>query len=149
MLNSFGLSESKRNELSKIFMSDKPDVFNHLLRDDINDPLFLKGMIYRSFLLLRLSNSSCRRVLKENPTIKKDELRFWWKPLGEALGLWDYDLEPDEFSDLWVDIEDASASINQILSKANISTNSFWQDHGNLGFLLGSNTRAGLWGLGI
>lgn len=150
MLNDLPIAEARRRELSVQFNMNYSSIYEAMSLTDISSQSFNKGILYRSFIFARLSNVFCNKLLKEAPAINKTTLEFWWKPLGLHFGLWDFMAEPDEFADLWEDLADLKAQIEEIVNRVDrISTNAFWKDNADMGFTLSTCSRIGFWGLGI
>lgn len=103
----------------------------------------------RAALLLRVATSACARLLRQNG-IMRDNLKFWWKTFGENRGLWDN--SPDDFLDLWADIEVAIEDTCEWNENTNESDCSYYKlrnDLSNaLSKLVGCELIA-LWGLGL
>lgn len=150
MLDDIGIAGNRKKELTEIFFTNYPDLFMAMSFTDITKQTFNRGMLYRAFIFIRLSNAFCNRLIKETPAIDKNVLEFWWKPLGLHFGLWDYLNEPTEFADLWQDFEDIKTPILNIINAAStVYTNAFWRENADLGFKLSTCPRIGFWGLGI
>lgn len=62
-------------------------------------------MLSRAALLLRLATGACARLAAE-ARVYKDDLKFWWMPLGIKFGLWEA-TEQDPLFIMWKDIEHA------------------------------------------
>ena len=63
-------------------------------------------ILARSLLMLRLASASTASLLS-SVGLSKEDLAFWWDPLGRDLGLWKLPNDFDLFSDLWNDVSDA------------------------------------------
>ena len=63
-------------------------------------------ILARSLLMLRLASGSTASLLS-SAGLSKDELKFWWDPLGRDLGLWQLPDDYAIFPDLWNDVSDA------------------------------------------
>ncbi len=70
------------------------------------DPRHHTEVMSRAALLLRVASGASARLLRL-ANINRDACEFWWKPLGEERGLWGADNAPDDFTELWADIEAA------------------------------------------
>ncbi|MEN5197253.1 hypothetical protein [Sphingobacterium faecium] len=149
MLDSFGISQSRKDQLKKYFNQTHENIYEPMSLVNFKKPEFIRGIIYRSFLFLRLSNTYNKTIISNNSNINKDSLSFWWRPLGVNFGLWEEDGDPEDFQDLWEDIDMYADDLNDIIQQNNYCTSSFWKKHSNLAFLLGTCNRIGLWGLGI
>ena len=68
----------------------------------------------RALLMLRLASARAS-VLLAAAGVSKSDLKFWWLPLGTDLGLW-YDLDEEDFVDLWTDVADAKESAEDRIS---------------------------------
>ena len=73
-------------------------------------------VLARSALLLWLATGACARLF-QNAGTSRHELLFWWRPLGKDKGLWGANAEPDEFRDLWADIEAAAIQVSTWLEE--------------------------------
>ena len=63
-------------------------------------------VLARALLLLRLA-SACTASLLASASLNKDDLEFWWNPLGRDLGLWDAQFDSESLSDLWTEVGDS------------------------------------------
>jgi len=111
LLNAMNIEGIKSQNLSKFLCNFDPQASNIISESTKKGYTFSHKIehapiISRAALLLRVSTGLCSRLL-ENTGISKDELAFWWNPLGVERGLWKLGEEPDEFTDLWADIESA------------------------------------------
>ena len=71
-------------------------------------------ILARALLMLRLASARAS-VLLAAAGVSKSDLKFWWLPLGTDLGLW-YDLDEEDFVDLWTDVADAKESAEDRIS---------------------------------
>lgn len=151
MLDGLGIQENRKQELYSIFLQDHSHIFEYLNLKDRKHPSFTKGMLYRSFFFLRLSNVFCKKLLREANNVDKEILEFWWKPLGLNGGLWEADNDPLEFADLWQDVADATQNFESNVDQNAHPTDtySFWRQNNYFGFTLSTCSRIGLWGLGL
>ncbi len=78
-------------------------------------------ILARSLLMLRLASASTASLL-DSASLKRNELEFWWLPLGKDLGLWQLPDDFDPFSDLWDDVSDARDEAETEISKLNQPT---------------------------
>ena len=72
-------------------------------------------ILARALLLLRIA-SACTSSLLESAEVSKQDLQFWWSPLGTDLGLWEKESEIETFSDLWQDVVDAKYEADSRIS---------------------------------
>jgi hypothetical protein len=116
-LDSLGIIDASRNEwtgfFSRVSLPQDPQVMSIAATGAKG-----KGaerhlqVISRAALLLRVASGSCRGLLEES-LISKTDLQFWWNPLGEERGLWAAAAAPEDFFDLWADIEDSLTKLNK------------------------------------
>src|SRR5271166_6516316 len=72
-------------------------------KSSLNDPEHHLQVISRAALLLRLATGTCE-LLKKEVALAREDLSFWWGPLGTGRGLWSPGNEPPSCSDLWGDV---------------------------------------------
>ena len=60
-------------------------------------------ILARGLLMLRLASASIANLLAV-AGISKDDLEFWWLPMGYDLGLWEATSDFATFPDLWTDV---------------------------------------------
>lgn len=111
LLDFMNINEKKSQQLSNFFSNfdriPSNIIFESTKKGYTKDrKIEQTPIISRAALLLRVATGLCSRLL-ENTEIVKEELNFWWNPLGIERGLWKQGEEPDEFTDLWADIETA------------------------------------------
>jgi hypothetical protein len=87
-----------------------------LKTNDRELPSYSIQMLSRAFLLLRLS-AGASSSLMEDCHVKKENVEFWWKPLGEARGLWDSSYQ-DPLLDMWVEVEEALSNLRNSSSSS-------------------------------
>ena len=63
-------------------------------------------ILARGLLMLRLASASTANLLAV-AGISKDDLEFWWLPMGYDLGLWEATSDFATFPDLWTDVAEA------------------------------------------
>jgi len=83
--------------------------------------------------------------------ITKPELEFWWRELGEEIGLWEPGLEPDQMADLWQDVQVAIDDIADWLDSHRGAMNTLQMER-DLSldlWQLKKFERAGLWTVGL
>jgi hypothetical protein len=112
MVDRMGLSGNLREEwlgflLRETSREDPRIIAEAMGRLEIDDPYHHVQVLARSALLLWMATGACARLFQDAGT-SRGELAFWWGPLGEDKGLWSINGEPDEFRDLWADIEAAA-----------------------------------------
>ncbi len=105
----------------------------------------------RAFLLLRMAAAGCAYHFRQVNQLA-DDLRFWWEPLGEGIGLWKRDSAPLRLEDLWEDVRDSVEGLSAGLGKSSpASTHELWANpmrHSQL-LHITQFQRAGLWSLGL
>lgn len=115
--------------------------------DDVSSPQ--QGMLARALMLLRLATGASRRMLI-NSGIQKEQLQFWWHRLGVELALWDDGNEPDDPQSLWLDVEEAIASIKGWVSAGDQKRmHSSRAKEGAALAVIDELERVGFWGLGL
>ena len=72
-------------------------------------------ILARGLLMLRLASASTASLI-EAASVSKEDLEFWWSPLGTDLGLWRSPTDYERFSDLWSDVADAKDDADAGLS---------------------------------
>jgi hypothetical protein len=115
------------------------------------DPGHHIQVIARATLLLRVATGACALLLRE-VGFDRSELRFWWKSLGEERGLWEPDNLPDEFVDLWSDVDASLDDIHPWIAGTDQATPSLarWRRECSYAVsVLGECERIALWGLGL
>ena len=107
----------------------------------------------RALLLLRLATGSCS-LLARGAEIAREDLRFWWEPLGRGRGLWAGEFDQD-FEDLWSDVEDELGELQMWGEAGPCSTSSLRRLDSSAagmepaGSIVGSCERLMLWGLAL
>jgi hypothetical protein len=108
-------------------------------------------VVARACLLLRVATGACAKLLREC-SLGRDEMEFWWKPLGEERGLWQSGNDPSDFMDLWSDIDDAIVKVLQweIDNSSLVPSNLAWRnDLEHEIAIMGECERIVLWGMGL
>ena len=96
---------------------EEPDdlvVFSHADNKSAGD---VHAMICRALLLLRTATSIVRTAFVDagfEPLA--DNVREWIEPVGIDRGFWSHDQQPDEFADLWGDVQDAVTELSDSIS---------------------------------
>lgn len=117
IMSNLGLSVSSNSSLINFLLRKSyrtlSPIFSEAKKGYIDDrgayrPL---GILARAFLLLRLATASIEDLLNES-NITKSDLEFWWREIGIKKGLWETGTEPNQFSDLWADINTAIIDYN-------------------------------------
>jgi hypothetical protein len=131
---------------------DTPVLFIEASRtDSIDNPRHHLQVIARSALLLRVATGACARLLREID-LGSTDLEFWWQPLGEEMGLWEPNIEPEELTDLWADVELALEEIRdwEVANQGRqVSFARWWRERAQPISVLGGCERIALWGLGL
>lgn len=106
-------------------------------------------VISRSALLLRMATGIAGSLLQRSGFTRRD-LEFWWKHLGEDRGLWAPADVPDDFLDLWSDVDEAITAVSGwIKGHANPSQKEWRMENSNSVWALTVCERVALWGLGL
>ena len=72
------------------------------------------AVLARATLLLRVANAVCAQRLNQS-RITRTDLEFWWNTVGLEYGLWANGDEPEDFADLWGDVEDARIRVESTI----------------------------------
>ena len=116
----------------------------------VTDPRHHVQVISRATLLLRVSTGACARLL-EDAGIGREDLEFWWKSLGEDRGLWEPGYEPDELTDLWLDVDaELENATRWEASSSGVASVARWiKEQARTLTVLGGCERIALWGMGL
>lgn len=111
-----GFSQGEIVSLTKLLSGDIRKITGYNLlawaseeRDDYKYHLF---MISRATFLLRVATGACARMITK-AKINKEDIRFWWMPLGVKLGLWK-STEMDPFNFMRDDIAQALKNLRNV-----------------------------------
>ena len=119
--------------------------------EDIHDINYHTQVLSRAPLLLRVATGACARLLQRTD-LKKEDLKFWWLPLGQERGLWDAGFEPDQMTDLWADVDTAVEEVKSWEGANAAQKPSLERWRRELPYqisVLGGFERVALWGLGL
>jgi hypothetical protein len=119
--------------------------------DDFHSPRHHIQVLARAALLLRVATGACERLLRA-AGYSREDLEFWWKPLGETHGLWEPGIEPDELTDLWAEVRDAMSETRSWEAGSTVpivSSATYLREQAYTTSVLGQCERVALWGLGI
>lgn len=106
-------------------------------------------VIARGSLLLRLSTGACDLLLS-SAGADRTMIQFWLKSVGEEIGMWETDSEPEELADLWSDIQLAAEETKAWYANKDLPNLVKWRkEQGSQITVFGNCERIGLWGLGI
>lgn len=114
-----------------------------------SSPLHHIQVIARATILLRVATGSARAIVKGLGAHEVAHLSFWWRPIGEARGLWEVGTPPPPFLDLWQDIELSLGRLGDWRRAGGNSKKRLFSGAAEVARLLGSFERVALWGLGI
>jgi hypothetical protein len=119
MVNNMGFSERLGDEWLSFLLRSTDDKDPRILAEAagtlrMDHPQHHIQVLARSALMLWISTGACARLFQDAGT-SRDDLLFWWKPLGEDKGLWSLNSAPDDFRDLWADIEAAAMQVGSWL----------------------------------
>jgi hypothetical protein len=87
-----------------------------------------------------------------NSGYQSSDIRFWWSSLGEERGFWEPGNEPDDFSDLWADIDVALNDVETWedgYTPTTASYSKFHEQGSHAITVLAGCERIALWGLGL
>ncbi len=109
-LENLGMNDPHLTNLSQIFSrqiqpKDPMLILEANKKGGITDPDYHIQMLCRATLLLRLATGAGMKLI-EDAHITKEDLKFWWGPLGDNYGLWESGQE-DPISDMWTEVEAA------------------------------------------
>jgi hypothetical protein len=110
------LDERIRSSVSMDFLVRIVEPENHplLMAASSNaKPAPAHSMIARGALLLALAGGMSGENLRESMIRPFEHLRGWWHAYGSERGLWAPGREPDDMMELWLEVSDALASLEQ------------------------------------
>jgi len=119
--------------------------------DPVTSPRHHIQVISRAALLLRVATGACELLFKE-ARIGRQDLEFWWQPIGENHGLWEPRFEPEEMELLWTDVRDAilqTRAWEQENTSSVISSATYLKAQAYKTSILGQCERVALWGFGL
>jgi len=149
------LFEGKQIELVESYTNFLSEDRNSLilkyanLQDDSSHPQQVYQILSRASLLLRLATGASAELLLSSGYSWLD-FEFWWKALGNDIGLWELGNELDVPDDLWEDVHNSMNEMDEwerntpIPSTFNLHTTN--TNAKNLWMLSGTE-RIALWGL--
>ncbi|HCN82416.1 MAG TPA: hypothetical protein DIT07_02185 [Sphingobacteriaceae bacterium] len=150
MLNALPLGNERKSELLELFCKQETDFYDTLGITDFSDIKFTRAMLYRSLLVSRFSSLFCNQILKDSPSVDKSNLEFWWKGVGQELGLWPAAAIPADFADLWQDFALATEKMQELIqTNPGISIYELIEKPSDFGFHLCSSSKIALWGTGL
>ena len=117
---------------------------------EVDHPRHHLQVIARATLLLRVSTGACALML-DAAGVGRSDLEFWWRSLGEDRGLWEPGDEPDEFIDLWSDVNHELDNSEEWETSPSAGTSfaSWRKEQSHTIAVLGGCERIALWGLGL
>lgn len=118
-------------------------------KDPVSSPFHHIQVIARAVVLLRVATGAARLNVKQLPPQDVGRLAFWWSPIGEDRGLWDAGAPPQQFADLWQDIDIALTELRDWRTGGGASRRTLFDSAPRVVQYLGSCERVALWGLGI
>lgn len=146
--NQLGLND---NQLINLLCSETPFEADHFIFNSASDlnisPL---SIIARSTLLLRIAAGNTSLIYRD-ADVKSTDLQFVWENYGLDNGFWKPGTMPDDFEDLWLDIEDNVRNLKDrvnIVPYRNDLASILNDNNGDFTYFKQIN-RAGLWGIGI
>ena len=105
-------------------------------------------LLARALLLLRLATGSVAKLLSGSVADARQGLAFWLNDLQVRRQLWPGNEPPEEFSDLWDDVDDSIEEIDDWRHRGGCYYE-MWRDHGDAVTTLATTERIFLWGLGL
>ena len=136
--------------LKSIFLSD----FNHVIiekaldksidENEMPDPF---AIISRAILMLRVSTGSTSFLLK-SANVTREDLNFYVDKVGIDGGFWNKDEMPEDFCDLWMDINDLLLDFENYSSNPDLSLKQLIDENFNISTYSQFN-RAAIWGMGL
>lgn len=125
------------------------DVLVHAAKtDDIESSMHHIQVISRATILLRIATGATRKALESVPAGDRGHLAFWWKPIGEARGMWEPGATPPALIDLWSDVEDAVRRLDTWRRAGGKSKKALFTTAADIAHSLASCERVALWSLG-
>lgn len=116
--------------------------------EDPTNPNHSKEVLARATLLLRVATGSAANLLRDFTSSARTGLNFWWSGSSVQRRLWPTNNPPDQFSELWQDVEEASGSVlNWMQSTIDHSYYDLWRNQSNATAMLATAERVALWGL--
>ena len=157
MLHNISLGEKTEEQWKNFLTSSDSTATAPVLRDasasdGASHARHSKEVMARAILLLRVATGSVKAMLQSAAGVHRENMEFWWKPLGEDRGLWHNGEYPPDFLDLWADVRDAIEEVTRWNNAHPGGAGSYsllWQECGAAAFIVGSAERIGLWGLGL
>lgn len=147
-----GLTESQWADfLTRTSEPDTPGLINEASGSaPVTDPHHHIEVIARANLLLRVATGACAQLLSA-AGIGRGDLEFWWRSLGEDRGLWKLGDEPEDFTDLWLDVsaELDNASEWETANAGGASIARWLDEQSRTINVLGGCERIVLWGMGL
>lgn len=110
--------------------------------NEITDPC---SIIARGILMLRIATGAASYLLK-SASVSKEELNFLFDKVGVDAGFWNKDEMPEDFCDLWVDIDDLIRGFEAFSSNPDLTLKKLSDNNFNVSTYSQFN-RVVLWGL--
>jgi hypothetical protein len=135
----------------KIDSSDPVAIEEAKKNDPVDHPRHDLQVMSRAALLLRVATAACSVLFKETG-VSKGDVKFWWSDFGRDRGIWDTTNEPDEFTDMWADVDGAMASVKDWKDNTSAADQSFSRLQRERSYpmsVLGGCERIALWGFGL
>ncbi len=147
MTEGLALSGSQNRYWHDVLMADDQDT------DDFVAQASMKAydshqLLTRALLLLRLATGSVAELLAVSGGDARQVLSFWLNDLRMRRHLWPDNEPPEEFSDLWDDVDDSIQEIDYWRRRGGCYYE-MWRDHGDAVTTLTTTERIFLWGLGL
>ena len=144
--------EPWRDFLSFEKLGDNPRIISDAHGTDaVHHKNHSRQVLARATLLLRVATGCSENLLNAaGPTVQSD-LDFWTSDSSVRRRLWPNSQPLSSSIDLWSDVQDASTSVGQWLSKngPSVSRHGLWADQATAAATLATAERAFLWGVGL
>jgi hypothetical protein len=105
------------------------------------------AIISRAILMLRIATGATSYLI-ESVNVTKDELKFYINKVGIDGGFWNRDEMPEDFCDLWTDIDNLINDFEELSFDQDLTLKKLNDNHYNISTYSQFN-RAAVWGLGL
>ena len=105
-------------------------------------------VISRATMLLRLAAGASAHLLLD-AGIERENVAFWVDSIGIERGLWPGSVPPDEFYELWSDVQGELENWDELRHLAPMDAHDIWKQHSDSLTILSEYEKVALWGLGL